>query len=52
MGAEVSTRQWNDLMGVINRQKTTLDLAYLRQWAKELDVVELLERALAQIGLV
>lgn len=51
MGAEVSTRQWNDLMGVINRQKTTLDLAYLRQWAKELDVVELLERALAQAGL-
>ncbi len=51
MGAEVSTRQWNDLMGVINRQKTTLDLAYLRQWAKELDVVELLERALAQTGL-
>ncbi len=51
MGAEVSTRQWNDLMGVINRQKTTLDLAYLRQWAKELDVVELLERALAQSGI-
>lgn len=33
MGGEISTRQWNDVLGVLQRQKATLDLSYLRQWA-------------------
>jgi hypothetical protein len=51
MGNEVSTRQWCDLIGVMKRQAKTLDLAYLRQWATELNVLELLERAFAETGL-
>ncbi len=50
MGGEVSTRQWNDIMGVINRQKSSLDLGYLQQWARELRVESLLARALAEAG--
>ncbi len=51
MGDEVSTRQWGDIIGVMRRQAKTLDLAYLRQWAGELNVLELLERAFAETGL-
>lgn len=48
MGDEISTRQWNDILGVMRRQANTLDLTYLRQWAIELNVLELLERAFAE----
>lgn len=48
MGDEISTRQWNDILGVMRRQAKTLDLTYLRQWAIELNVLELLERAFAE----
>ncbi len=51
MGGEISTRQWNDVLGVLNRQKATLDLSYLRQWAQDLQVSDLLERALAEAGI-
>lgn len=51
MGGEVSTRQWNDIMGVINRQKASLDLGYLLLWAKDLLVESLLARALAEAGI-
>lgn len=51
MGGEVSTRQWNDLMGVINRQKALLDFGYLHLWAKDLQVESLLTRALAEAGI-
>jgi hypothetical protein len=51
MGGEVSDRQWNDILGVLKVQATSLDLAYLRRWAAELDVSTLLERALVDAGL-
>ncbi len=51
IGDEISTRQWNDLIGVINRQRAILDLAYLRLWAGELNIAGLLARALTQTGL-
>jgi hypothetical protein len=51
MGGEVSDRQWNDILGVLKVQGTSLDLAYLKQWAEELDVSTLLERALVDAGL-
>ena len=51
MGNEISTRQWKDIMGVLNRQTTSLDLAYLQQWAAELGVTDLLNRALNEAGL-
>jgi hypothetical protein len=51
MGEQISTRQWNDLVGVIKRQSTALDLPYLQLWARELRVADLLARALREGGL-
>ncbi|NQT41599.1 MAG: hypothetical protein HQ581_29185 [Planctomycetes bacterium] len=45
LGDEVSERQWNDLTGVIKTQHEALDREYLKQWAGELKVADLLERA-------
>jgi len=47
-GGEVSDRQWGDLMGVLQVQGERLDLDYLRRWAEELKVLDLLERALRE----
>jgi hypothetical protein len=46
MGGESSERQWRDVLGVLKVQAGTLDLEYLRSTAIELNVEDLLERAL------
>jgi hypothetical protein len=51
MGNEISDRQWNDILGVLKVQGTTLDLDYLQRWAAALRVTDLLERALVDAGL-
>ena len=51
MGGEVSTSQWNDILGVLKVQGTTLDMAYMQRWAKALQVTDLLERALLEAGM-
>jgi hypothetical protein len=51
MGGQVSTRQWNDILGILRRQAANLDLAYLHRWSTALDVSDLLERALLEAGL-
>ena len=48
MGGDVSDRQWRDVLGVLKTRAGELDIAYLRKWAKELQVSDLLERALTQ----
>src|SRR5581483_2101119 len=48
MGGEVSDRQWRDILGVLKVRAGELDLAYLRKWANELKVGDLLERALKE----
>ena len=45
MGGEVSDRQWRDILGVLKTRAGELDLGYMRKWAKELKVSDLLERA-------
>ena len=50
LGDEISDRQWRDILGVLAVQGDRLDLAYMRQWAATLDVSDLLERALGEIG--
>ncbi len=50
-GGEVSERQWRDVQGVMKVQREALDLVYLRRWATELGVTDLLDRALAEAGL-
>lgn len=48
MGGEVSERQWRDILGVLKTKAGDIDLEYLHQWARELKVSDLLERALTQ----
>jgi len=48
MGGEVSDRQWRDILGVLKTKTGGIDLDYLRHWAKELKVADLLERALIE----
>jgi len=47
-GGEVSEQQWNDVLAVLAVQRERLDLEYMRRWAAELKVAELLERALQE----
>lgn len=49
-GREVSDRQWRDLLGVLKVQTGSLDSAYLKQWADQLNVADLLRRALEEAG--
>ncbi len=46
LGGEVSERQWRDIPGVLKICTGELDMNYLRRWASELKVGDLLERAL------
>ena len=48
-GGEVSENQWRDVLGML-RQQAGLDSAYLRKWAGELGVADLLERACREAG--
>lgn len=50
LGEEVSERQWLDVQGVLKVQRDRLDLEYLRKWARQLNVQDLLERALTEAG--
>lgn len=49
LGGEVSERQWRDILGVLKTRAGELDLDYLRKWANELKVSDLLERALKEM---
>ena len=44
-------KQLDDIQQVLRVQANSLDLEYLRQWAAELDVADLLNNALADAGL-
>lgn len=48
LGGEVSNQQWRDILGVMEARPGELGLDYLRQWANELGVSDLLERALRE----
>lgn len=48
-GGEISERQWRDVMGVMKVQSRTLDVDYLRSWADEFGVLELLEKAMSEL---
>ena len=44
LGDEASERQWRDVIEVMMTQDEVLDRSYLRQWAAELQVADLLAR--------
>jgi hypothetical protein len=50
-GGSVSDRQWNDVLGVLKVQGAALDFDYMRQWAAELGLTELLARAIEEAGI-
>lgn len=48
LGDEISDRQWRDILGVLSVQGQRLDLDYLNQFAAELQIDDLLRRALEE----
>jgi len=50
LGGEVSERQWRDILGVMKTQQAALDTDYLKQWAENLGVSDLLQQALAEMN--
>jgi hypothetical protein len=51
-GGEASENQWRDIIGIIKTQGGRLGLDYLRKWAVELGVGDLLEQASKEAGKV
>ena len=49
-GAEVSDRQWRDVLGILRVAGGSLDKSYLSLWAVELRVADLLDRAFHEAG--
>lgn len=47
-GGEISERQWRDALGVMMVQLSSLDIGYLKAFAQDLGVSDLLERALSE----
>ena len=45
---DTSERQWQDVLAIIRTQDRTLDQDYLRRWAKNLNILKLLEKALTE----
>lgn len=50
LGGEVSERQWRDVLGVIKTQESALDISYLQEWSQQLDIADLLARALDELS--
>lgn len=50
IGGSVSERQWRDVLGVLKTQGDALDQTYLRRMASQLQVTDLLERAIKEAG--
>ena len=48
-GGELSENQWKDVLGILKVQAGSLDLGYLNQWARELRVDDLLEKAFREV---
>ncbi|MEP6742114.1 MAG: DUF6036 family nucleotidyltransferase [bacterium] len=47
-GGRVSNSQWSDVVGIIGASPSSLDLDYLKKWAKTLDLAELLGKAFVE----
>jgi hypothetical protein len=50
LGSETPDRQWGDVQGMLKAQGGRLDLGYLWRWAADLNVADLLGRALDESG--
>jgi hypothetical protein len=45
IGGKVSERQWGDVLGILKVQADSLDNGYLRYWADEMGIADLLDKA-------
>ncbi len=50
-GGRLSDRQWNDVLNMLKVQQQALDYVYLRHWAADLAVLDLLEKAIDEATL-
>ncbi len=48
-GEEVSTNQWNDVVGILGTSRGSLDMPYLHEWAQKLGVHALLQKAIEEV---
>lgn len=44
-GGGVSEKQWNDILGLLSVQKNQLDMADLKKWANELNLMDIFKQA-------
>jgi hypothetical protein len=51
-GNRVSDRQWTDILGVLKVQGADLDFTYLKEWARQAGVEELLAKAREEAGIL
>jgi hypothetical protein len=49
-GGESFEQQWRDVLGVLKVQGTKLNTHYLKHWADELSILDLLNKALEEAG--
>jgi hypothetical protein len=49
-GEEVSDQQWRDVVTVLKVQKGRLEVDYMKRWAEELRIGDLLEEAMREAG--
>jgi hypothetical protein len=47
-GGRVSNAQWRDVVGIFGASSKKLDLDYLREWAANLGISDLLEKAISE----
>ncbi len=50
-GGKVSRQQWDDILGVLKVNSSSLDFDYLRLWSAELGIASLLQEALTEAGI-
>lgn len=48
MGGEASERQWRDILGILKTRAGELDMEYLKKWAIDLGIMDLLERVVKE----
>jgi len=50
LGNEVSDNQWRDVLGIFKSQRGRLNCDYMKKWAVELRVADLLDQAVSEAG--